>query len=143
MFSGCSNLRGKKQKTVNEQPFGLSIHRFRPDIKSILNPLAVCQGRARPWQGQTHHITLYRINLYTNLSFFPVPRDTATAVPIRKDGFVGNEWTSWPGNFDTGHLMQTGKGLCIQPLTRTLAHYQPIRVTSTRIRRRKHRRLRR
>jgi hypothetical protein len=108
VFSGCSNLRGKKQKTVNEQPVGLSIRRFRPDIESILNPLAVCQCRVRPWPGQTHHITLYHIDLYTNLSFLPVPRDTATAISIRKDGFVGNEWTGWPGNFDTGNLSANG-----------------------------------
>ena len=36
-----------------------------------------------------------------------LPWDTATAVSIRKDGFMGNQRTGWPGNFDTGYLMQT------------------------------------
>ncbi|HYT45633.1 MAG TPA: hypothetical protein VEP90_25130, partial [Methylomirabilota bacterium] len=51
----------------------------------------------RLYQYTSHH---------TIPSLFLSPRDTATAVPIHKDGFVGNERTSWPGNFDTDTSVQ-------------------------------------
>ena len=63
-----------------------------------------------------------------------LPWDTATAVSIRECGFMGNQRTGWPGNFDTGQPHANFKERKFPFLDRTLAHYQPIRVTSAHIR---------